>query len=79
MKLFDRLCGRVGKPFGSPVIFLLMAVCSVILFYSVFAYPFYNAVKVNEMKKAYQILSEVNFAELGSEDEEDKEVRGRPA
>ncbi len=74
MKLLRSVCGRIGALFQNPAAFLLTAVCSVILLYAVFAYPFYTAVKVADMKEMYHALAGVNFAELNVEDEEDTEI-----
>lgn len=74
MKLLRRARGRIGESFQNPAVVLLAAVCFVILLYSVFAYPFYTAVKVAEIKEAYRMLSEIDFAELTIKDEEDMEI-----
>ncbi len=60
--------------FLNPVVFLLAAVCAVILLYSAAARPFYTAVKVNDVKKVYRQLSEMNLAEISIEDEETEEI-----
>ena len=74
MKIFGRSRGGDGKFFPGPAAFLLAAVFFVILFYAVFAYPFYTAMKIKEMKEAYRVFSEVNLAEISEGDEEDEEV-----